>query len=286
MIRTKKWMTATLIGLVALAIPAAAQTQDGAKGEWELSVGAGVAGSPVYEGAREYYATPIPTVDVSWTRGSFSLSASILDGLGAMYVHEETGVIASASLNTGATRERDGYSLFVVPVDHSNSTEKLLEGTPDATGVLAADATLGYITPVGLVGATAGYRPTELDYPRGAGTDDTLHGFVYQTFYMIPLPVTEWLEVSAIACLEMMDGRYADAWYSVETDTASLDEFAADAGLHRAQLVVDSTAMISERLGVSLLASGSVLLADAGRSPYTESEFQTSVVLTSFYRFR
>jgi outer membrane scaffolding protein for murein synthesis (MipA/OmpV family) len=267
--------------LLVLGGTAAVHAEDG----WELSVGAGVVGAPVYEGSRDYYASPVPSIDVSWTKGGFSLSASILDGLGVMYVDEGTGILASASVNMGSTRERDGYSLFVVPVEHRSRTERLLEGTPDASGILAADATVAYITPIGLLGATAGYRPTRLDYPDGAGADETFHGLVYSLLYMIPLPVTDWLDVSAVALLEAMDGRYADAWYAVETATPSLDQFDAGAGLHRAQLVLDATAMITQRFGVSLMAAESLLLGDAGRSPYTEKRFQTSVVVTSFYSF-
>lgn len=277
------WTVRTMMtaALVALLAATAAYAEDG----WELSLGAGVVGEPVYEGAHDYYATPIPTANLSWTSGGLSLSASILDGLGVTYVHEPTRLLAMASLNSGASRERDGYSLVVVPVEHTARTERLLEGTPDATGILAADATLGYITPVGLVGATAGYRPTRLEYPAGNGSDETHHGFLYSLLYMIGLPLTDRIEVSTIALLEAMDGRYADAWYTVETDTAALEEFDAQPGLLRTRFVLDSTAMISERFGISLMAAQTVLLGDAARSPYTERQFQTSVILSSFYSF-
>jgi outer membrane scaffolding protein for murein synthesis (MipA/OmpV family) len=275
-------MVATMAVAAALVGPAQLQAEDG----FEMSVGAGVVGAPVYEGAREYYATPIPTIDLSWSRGGLSLSASILDGLGVTYFHGGSGILLGASLNSGETRAHDRYSPLVTEVDHSSRTQRRLAATPDAAGILAADATAGMITPVGLVGAVAGYRPTALDYPGDSASDETLNGFLYSAFYMLPLPLGDRGELTAIAALEAMDGRYAEAWYSLDEDTAELDAFDAEAGLHRAQVVIEATAMITGRLGVSLLAAERLLLGDAARSPYTERRFQTTLVLSSFYRVR
>jgi outer membrane scaffolding protein for murein synthesis (MipA/OmpV family) len=276
----KRWIIAGTAAAFALVGASVACAEDG----FEMSIGAGVVGAPVYEGAREYYATPIPSVDLSWTRGGFSLSASVLDGLGVSYLHGGSGVLCSATLNSGETRSREEYAPLFSPVEHSRRTQRMLEGTPDASGLLAADATSGVITPVGLVGATAGYRPTTLDYPAGGADDETLHGFLYSVFYMLPLPLGDRGQVTAIALLEAMDGRYAEAWYSLDRTTTELDAFDAAGGLHRAQLVIEATGMITPRLGVSLLAAERALLADAAESPYTERRFQTTVMLTSFYR--
>jgi outer membrane scaffolding protein for murein synthesis (MipA/OmpV family) len=276
---TKRWILAAAVTVLAVATTADAEEA------WDFTLGAGVVGAPVYEGARDYYASPIPTIDLSWSTDTVSLSASLLDGIGAMYLHQESGVIASLTLNTGASRESDTYSRFVVPVKHSSHTQRLLEGTPDATGVLAADATLGYLTPLGLVGATAGYRPTNLDYP-GGDDDTTYHAFLYSLLYFAAVPLGNSLEVSLAAQFELMGQSYARSWYAVKTPTPSLETFNASAGLHRVQLVTEATGMLSDRVGVSLLAAESVLLGDAGRSPYTERRFQTQVVLSSFYRFR
>jgi outer membrane scaffolding protein for murein synthesis (MipA/OmpV family) len=276
---TKRWILAAAVTVLAVAT-----TADAEEG-WDFTLGAGVVGAPVYEGARDYYASPIPLIDLSWSTDTFSLSASLLDGLGAMYMHQQSGVIASLALNTGASRESDTYYRFVVPVKHSSHTQRLLEGTPDATGVLAADATLGYVTPVGLVGATAGYRPTNLDSP-GGDDDTTYHAFLYSLLYFAAVPLGNGVEVSLAAQFELMDRSYARSWYAVKTPTPSLEAFNASAGLHRAQLVTEATGMLSDRVGLTLLAAEGVLLGDAGRSPYTERRFQTLVVLSSFYRFR
>lgn len=267
---------------VVLPFAAVAQAEEG----WNVRVGGGVAGSAVYEGSDEYFATPLPVADVSWRRGGFTVSASLLGGVGATYLDEEHGVLVSATVGMGGTRSATEHGVLFVPVEHAPETRELLEGTPDVTGRIAADVTLGYVTPVGLIAATAGYRPTSLDYPAGAAGDEMLHGSVYSLVYMVGLPVTERIGISATAVIEAIDRRYADAWYSLGADTPSLQAFDAQAGLRNAGVALEGTAMLGRRLGVSLMASEAVLLGAAARSPYTRQAFQTTVMLTSFYRVR
>ncbi|MFP4206420.1 MAG: MipA/OmpV family protein [Spirochaetaceae bacterium] len=208
-------MNRTLMLLVLIAGCRApfATAQDG----WDLSLGAGVAQSPVYEG---------------------------LDGLGVTYIHEGRGILAGVAVSPGAERDSEGYSFVVTQVDHDKRTRELLEDTPTVRTVVAADATLGVLTPVGLLGTTVGYRPSVVEYTRasgGDGTDATYRAFVGSLFYMIGMPVTERLSVMAVLSLELMDDDYADAWFSVEEPTASLDTFEAEAGLRATQLALEGS---------------------------------------------
>lgn len=262
-----------LLVLIAGCLAPFASAEDG----WDLTVGAGVVQSPVYEGAGDYYISPLPNVAVSYTAGTVSVSASILEGLGVTYMDEDRGILTSLSVSPGPERTSEGYDLLFRHVDHTTKTSRILEDTPAVKGIVTTNFTLGFITPVGLVGAGAGYLPTS--------AETTYHGFLGSLFYMLPVPVGERIQVTAMATLEAMDSQYADAWYTLAEDTSSLDAFEADAGLRATQLAVEGSFRITEQFGVSLLVGEVILLGDAARSPYTEEQYQTSLMLQTFYHF-
>ncbi len=280
--------TLMLLVLIAGCCAPFAAAQDG----WDLSVGAGVAQTPAYEGSESYFMSPFPSVDVSYTTGAVSISASILDGLGVSYMHEGLGILGSVSVNFGEERDSEGYSFLATQVDHDKRTQKLLEDTPTVRTVVAADATLGVLTPVGVLGTTIGYRPSVVEYNGasggggGGGTDATYQAVVGSLFYLIGMPVTERLSVMAVLSLELMDADYADAWFTVEEPTASLDAFEAEAGLRAAQLAMEGSYMFADHFGLSLTAGEMVMLGDAADSPYTRGQFQTVVMLEAFYSLR
>ena len=274
--------TLMLLVLIAGCCAPFAAAQDG----WDLSVGAGVAQTPVYEGSESYFMSPFPSVDVSYTTGGLSISASILDGLGVSYMHEGRGILGSVSVSPGTERDSEGYSFLATQVDHDRRTLELLEDTPTVRSVVAADATLGVLTPVGVVGTTIGYRPSVVEYDGGGDADATYQAFVGSLFYMIGMPVTERLSVMAVLSLELMDADYADAWFTVEEPTASLDTFEAEAGLRDAQLALEASYMFADHFGLSLTAGEMVMLGDAAESPYTRGQFQTVAMLEAFYSLR
>jgi hypothetical protein len=230
--------------------------------------------------------SPFPSVDVSYTTGGLSISASILDGLGVSYMHEGRGILGSVSVSPGTERDSEGYSFLATQVDHDRRTRELLEDTPTVRSVVAADATLGVLTPVGVVGTTIGYRPSVVEYDGGGDADATYQAFVGSLFYMIGMPVTERLSVMAVLSLELMDTDYADAWFTVEEPTASLDTFEAEAGLRDAQLALEASYMFADHFGLSLTAGEMVMLGDAAESPYTRGQFQTVAMLEAFYSLR
>jgi outer membrane scaffolding protein for murein synthesis (MipA/OmpV family) len=78
-------LTVALTSLVWHASPAVAQ-----EGR-EFNVGAGALGGRVYPGSSDSYITPFPTVGVSHSRGSYTLGASLLDGLYLGYFNQQTG---------------------------------------------------------------------------------------------------------------------------------------------------------------------------------------------------
>lgn len=261
--------------LILLAVPAAPCLA--AEEGWDFSLGAGLLVAPVYEGSGDTCVSPLPRLSISYSTGSLSFSASLLDGLGISYLHGGSGILASLKVAPGPGRDSEGYSTLLTKAAHSDGTQRLLEGTPAARGVVSTDLTLGALTAVGLFGVTVGYRPTQVG--------QTYHAFTGAVIYMIELNLTDRLSLSALASLEAMDARYAEAWYSLAEDTPALTAFDARAGLRAAQLAVEASAMISGRIGLSLLARELVLLGDAAESPYTEKRLQAAAVLQAFYEF-
>ncbi len=265
--------TMVLLILVLGCLGPFASAQDG----WSLTLGAGVAQSAVYEGSRDYYLSPFPSVAVGYTTGELSFSASLLDGIGVTYMNGDRGILTSLSVNQGPERNSDGYDVLFRHADHTDETGRMLKDTPTVRSIVTTNLTLGFVTPVGLVGAGAGYQPTS--------AEKTYHGFLGSLFYMLPVPVGERARITAIATLEAMDSQYAEAWYSLAEDTASLDAFEADAGLRATQLALEGGFQVTDQFGVSLLVGEVILLGDAARSPFTEERFQTSVMLQAFYHF-
>jgi hypothetical protein len=252
---------------------------------WSLRVGAGAAAAAVYEGSDEYAAAPVPSVDVGWTRGPVSIGAST-GGLGITCFQPDVGVLAGATVGLGQSRTRTLTATPLSPTTYSRRTERFLEDTPNVTGIAAADATLGYLTPVGIVAATVGYRPTLVEFTTAGRSDELYHAFLYSIFYYIGAPITEKLSIDAIVLVDAMDDRYAEAWYSLPDDTARLDSYDASAGLRSVQFVLEGSFAITEHLGASLMIGNTYLLGDAANAPFTRERLQSAVVIASFYEFK
>jgi outer membrane scaffolding protein for murein synthesis (MipA/OmpV family) len=265
--------TLVMLVLIVGCLAPFASAEDG----WDLTLGAGIVQSPVYEGSGDYYLSPVPNVAVSYTTGELSFSASLLEGLGVTYMNGNRGILTSLSVSPGPERNSEGYDLLFRHVEHTSRTSRLLEDTPTVRGIVTTNLTLGFVTPVGLVGAGAGYLPTS--------AEKTYHGFLGSLFYMLPVPLGERVQVTAVATLEAMDLQYADAWYTVAEDTGSLDAFDADAGLRATQVALEGSFQMTDQFGVSLLVGEVILLGDAARSPYTEEQTQTTLMLQAFYHF-
>ncbi len=271
--------------MLVVSIVACVATEAGAAEGWDRAVGAGVFGDNVYAGSDDRYVVPLPTFDATYTKGSFSYGISLMDGLSASYQDPENGLLASISINAGEERKRDEYSIAGFDKNHSDRTRRLLVGSPNLSAPVKANAMLGYVTPVGIVGANVGYYPTEVSYAQPGIEDDTEHGFLYSVLYMVHFPVGDRLSFAGMFSLDFMDQNYAGAWFSVERETEAVSAFAADAGLRDAQIALEVGYDVSERVGISLIGTSTVLLGDARKSPYTVEKIQRTMSLEVFYRF-
>jgi len=251
----------------------------------DLSVGGGVYRSDVYPGSNDYFVELVPMARASYGKGEVSFSLSLLDGLGVTYFNQEKGFMGSITMNYGEERDSKEYSVLGSMEDHSERTKRLLLDTPTASAPVVYSATIGYQALKGMIGASIGYYPTSLDYQLTGQEDADYQGLLYSLFYSIDRLVTEKLFFSAMLGVEYMNQDYADAWYTVRFPTSRLDAFEANAGLRDAMFSLQVSRMFSEKIEVSLLAAGTVFLADAGQSPYTVEKFQPSTLLYAVYNF-
>lgn len=268
-----------------MIIVLAAQTLHAQKPGWTFSVGAGMGGETVYMGSDDYYITPLPGLDAAYVSGNFTYSLSLLEGLGISYMKPEWGLMASVTVNAGATRDPEEYTVMGVSVKHAHKTKTLLEGSPDLNTPVTVNTTLAYATPVGLFGVSMEIHPTSVKYNQTGLKDETRNGMLYSALYMIGAPVTERLSLSGIFSLEFMDQTYADTWFGVDQPTKSFGTFKANAGLRSGMIALEANYQLSKHVSLSALGGSSILMADAKDSPYTVETVQRTVMMQMLYNF-
>ncbi|MEA3296239.1 MAG: MipA/OmpV family protein [candidate division Zixibacteria bacterium] len=282
----QRWSRLVRPFIILISLTAFAGSAVVASERWDFTAGMGVYTENVYIGSDDYYVTPLPSFKANFTRGAISYSISLLEGLGVTYVNPRRGFLGSVTINAGNnSRSSDVYSIIGFDVKHSDKIRTFLKDTPDLSTPYYVSAMFAYPTSVGMFGASLGYYPTTVENNQDGIEDDVRHGFLYSMLYIIQRPVTDRLSFLGMFSLEVMNEDYADAWYSVENKTEALEEFDAHAGLRDAQMVLQLSYRLSNRVSMSLDYLGTVLLRDAKRSPYTVEQLHQTVGVQTSYSF-
>lgn len=268
-----------------LVVLLTAQTLRAQQSSWEFSLGAGMGGENVYLGSDDYYISPLPSLNATYTSGNMSYSLSLLDGLGITYMNPNWGLMASVNVNAGATRDSEDYKVIGFSVKHSNKTKTLLEGSPDLNTPLTVTTTLAYTTPVGLFGVSMGYHPTSVKYNQTAQKDETRNGLLYSMLYMVGAPITERLSFSGLLSVDFMNKTYAATYFGVDQPTQSLSTFQADAGLRSTMIALEVKYQLSKHVSLSAVGGSTILMGDAKNSPYTVETVQRTVMTQMLYHF-
>lgn len=281
-IRNDRTLRRAMVALaLVMILPFAPSRAVGQTEHWESCLGGGVYVSPVYPGSDTAYAVAMPYARVVYTRNRISCAASLLDGLGITYTNEDNGLITAVSMNTGDERNSRTYTVLGETRRHSEKVRRLLDGTPTVSTGLRTEIMLGLVSQFGVVGWSLDYHPT-----RQSGDGHRLyHGFLSSFRYSIPVNLTRKLTVTGSLSLDLMDRRYAEAWYSIRVPTRSLDRFSAGEDLKDIQLVVQVDYMVTGHIGATFLAGSTRYLNDAQDSPYTTSSYTITSCLYGFYRF-
>jgi outer membrane scaffolding protein for murein synthesis (MipA/OmpV family) len=267
--------------LLAGALLACSVSLVGAGENWTFVVGGGGYVSNVYGGSDESFIAPMPIAQASYKTGNLEFSASILDGIGINYLDEERHFLAGVGVNFGEGRDSEEYSTGLYNLKHSKETERFLDGSPTVSSIVRSALTIGWLSPVGVLGASLKYQPTTLE----GDTDEFFHAFLPSAFWRLPVPVSEKLMITGMLEVEFMNKGFADAWYTVDTMTTELDTFEAEAGLRDIRFCIQADYMFTEHIGATFLAENSFLLMDGADSPYTRSRYQLTSGLGVFFTF-
>ena len=267
-----------LLGTLIILNPAPVLSSES---PWAFSLGAGAYTTNVYYGSDELYVNAVPLANTAYTRERFSASFSLLDGIGMRVTDSRNRFFANININAGDERDSKEYNALWMSKDHSAEVKSLLEGSPTVKTSVRTELMLGYMGCLGNFGVSLEYHPTTLEGKR----DRSYNGFLSYLSYSKPFAVTDHLSVTGMLSLGVMDRNYARAWYTVENPTRRLETFDADAGLRDVRVAVQIVYMVLPDVGITFLSGNSILLMDAGKSPYTASKYQMTSGLFGFYTF-
>lgn len=235
--------------------------EEKAESAWDVSVGAGVALSPEYEGSDDMRVSPIPIVNVTWNDRIY---LNVPEELGA---HVYRGENLAAAVGVG--------------YDFGRDDDSALDGLGDVDGAATLNLRLEY--QVGRI--TSSIRGT-----RYLGSSDGLEvdlgveallplrrGGDHPTPALSPAISATWA-----------DGNYTQAYFSVDGDQAArsgLERYDAGAGFKS----VEGSVAFMYPLGSGWLANASLeysrLIGDAADSPIVRDEDQFVAALIILHRF-
>jgi len=266
-----------LAALIALSSVFPLAAQEG----WNFTVGAGTFMSPSYMGSATYAGALMPIAKAEFATGSLSFSASFLDGLGITYFNMDQRLYANLAARFGEDRDENGYSAGFIPMDHDGETSRRLDGTGSVSGPAILEASVAWVSPVGLLGTIAAYHPLTVER---FGNEDSKQGFIGSIFLLLPLPATERLNLTFVLQTDFMDTSYAEAWYSLPDSTGDLDAFKASWGIQDIQAYFQADWLFTEKFGLTFMMANQWLLGDAAKSPFTETTYQLNLGLYTFLK--
>lgn len=274
----RETVTAALSALLFLSL----SSESAAATDWDFAVGAATVTQPIYAGADQSFAVPIPVFSATTRRGAWSISASVLDGFDVTWMNLERGLIAGLNVNQGQERRREVYSVFGMEQDHDADTMRLLEGAPEVSNPVNMTMSLGHLSAIGLLRLSLGYHPATVDLDT---SESRRHALMLGLSHIASKSFGPRWSVTTIAQIQFMDSEYADAWYTAEETNSVHGTFDADAGLHDMMVAAQVSYAVNERVRVQWLAAHSRLVGDAGSSPYTTGRGQNTAYVQVEYAF-
>lgn len=270
--RLKQLIISTLLA-TALALPAAALAQGEpaadapqTKSDWDVSLGAGAAFSPTYEGSDRYSLRPVPLVSITY-KDMISLNPT---GLTAYWRNGGLRVGAGLTYNPGRTdSEEDG--LFGAKGDDR------LRGMGDI------DAALG-------LKAFASYRFWMIDASAAVTkyTGDDNDGVVADFGLALPVQLTEALTLTPHAGVTWANKDYMQTFFGVTAAQAAATGFArhdAGAGFKDFRAGVDASYRFDKHWFLSIRTDVKHLVGDAADSPISFSNTGVTASAMVGYRF-
>lgn len=273
MISLLKRSLATIVFLAILLVSVAALAQGGsaakpdpaAKSDWDVSLGAGAALAPTFEGSDRYHVMPVPLVSITY-KDMISLNAT---GLSAYWRTGDLRIGAGLTYNPGRTDSKDDGLL-------SNGDDRL-------RGMGDIDAALG-------LKAFASYRLWMLDLSAAVTkyTGDDNDGVVVDLGLALPYKLTDKLTLTPHVGATWANQDYMQTFFGVTTTQAANSGFArydADAGFKDIRAGIDANYRFDEHWFLSVRTDVKRLVGDAVDSPISFSYTGVTAATMIGYRF-
>jgi outer membrane protein len=250
----------------AVSAQAPGQASGGAPKEWDVTLGAGLALRPTYEGSDRYTASPLPILNVTY-RDWLSLGTN---GLSAYLRRDALQV--GAGLTYGGGRDEKDDSMF-------GGGDKRLKGMGKIDGALGLRAFAVYdLKPIRLSASVTKFT----------GDKDKNDGAVVEIGAAYPVRVTNELTVTPNIGASWADENYMQSYFGVTSQQAArsrFTRFTAEAGLKDVSVGVNANYRFTQNWFAGASATMKQLASDAAKSPLSFADTQGVFLVSVGYRF-
>lgn len=263
-----KALALSALALAAMIAPSAvsAQAPGGAPKDWDVTVGAGLALRPTYEGSDRYAASPLPILSVTY-RDWLSLG---YDGLSAYLRRDALQVGAGLTYAGGRDDKEDSFF---------GGGDKRLRGMGKIDGALGVRAFANYdLKPIRLSASVTKFT----------GDKDQNDGVLVQIGAAYPVRVSDKLTVTPNIGATWADENYMQTFFGVTSQQASRSRFSrfnAEAGLKDVSYGVNANYRLDQNWFVRGGVTVKQLTSDAAKSPLSFADTQGQFMASVGYRF-
>lgn len=226
---------------------------------WDITLGAGVAVAPKYEGARDFRVLPMPAIGITWRDRVF---LNTENGLG-FYALKSDAFTLGASVTYGWGR-REKYD------------RRHLRGLGNVNAAVQGRMFASYTLDAFTLHTSLG---------RDFGGSDGLVGTVGVT---ATLPVSQRFAMWADIAATWADDNHMKTFFGVtptQSARSGLSRFKASAGFKRTDFAVGATWKFTDHWSLNATAGAGYLLGDAAHSPITRRRLQPFSALSLGYTF-
>lgn len=234
--------------------------------DWSVTLGAGVAVAPVYEGSNTYTVSPLPFFRFTW-RDIVALDAR---GLNVRMINQD-GFKAGVGLTYDTGRDEDGDTLLFKNQDDS------LRGLGDIDAALGLRAFASYDFSVATISGGA---------TRYFGDDND--GLLIDASLKKRLPFGSQFSLTPSVKMTWADNAYMDTFFGVsaaQSGRSGFTQFSADSGFKDVSASLSGEYAFNENWGLMVRVEIKQLLGNAADSPISDNDTSASIFSAITYRF-
>lgn len=261
--------------IVMIGLPASAQMVP--EPGFELSLGAGLGGNPLYVGSDEIEIQPFPYIDFRYETPNLNFFVNNKHGAGLTITgNAHAPFSVSVGIHVGESRNTD---------EDDGEDLRLLRGTPEVESDYRLFAMIETPVPDGRLFAKFSYSPIETHYEETELLDMDYDGFLVNAGWEGQVPLNLQMTLDLQADVTWMNGEYAEAFHSVLLSMPNLERFDAKSGIRDVHASAALTYMMNARMGARVYGETLYLLDDASETPLTQDTWQPLAGFLIFYSF-